>query len=274
MMPKIDSTARVDEGAVIADDATIGPYCVVGAGVTVGASAHLMAHVYVEGETVIGPRTVVFPFAALGTAPQSTGYKGERTRLEIGADCQIRESVTMNRGTVAGGGITRVGDRGFFMAHSHIAHDCIVGNDVIFANSVALGGHAIIGDHVFMGGLSAVHQHVRVGSQVMIGGGSAALGDVIPFVLLNGRKGMIEGLNVVGLRRRGFTADRLRIVRAFYQHLFLGPGTFSDRLAEAMQEQPADPAIKDILDFIRAGSKRRLTLARDVPTRLEDDPDK
>lgn len=270
-MPKIDPTARIDAGAVIADDATVGPYCVIGPGVTVGSGAHLMAHVYVEGETVIGPRSVVYPFAALGTAPQSTGYKGEPTRLEIGADCQIRESVTMNRGTVAGGGITRVGDRGFFMAHSHVAHDCIVGNNVIFANSAALGGHSIIGDHVFMGGLSAVHQHVRVGSQVMIGGGSAALGDVIPFALLNGRKGMIEGLNVVGLKRRGFTAERLRVIRAFYQQLFLGPGTFAGRLEEAMQQEPADPGIAEILDFIKAGGKRRLTLARSGAASLEED---
>lgn len=273
-MPKIDPTARVDTGAVIADDATIGPYCVIGPGVTVGAGVHLMAHVYVEGETVIGPRTVVYPFAALGTAPQSTGYKGEPTRLEIGADCQIRESVTINRGTAEGGGVTRVGDKGFFMAHSHIGHDCIVGDSVIFANSVALGGHVIIGDHVFMGGLAAVHQHTRVGAHVMIGGGSAVLGDAIPFTLINGRKGMIEGLNVVGLKRRGFTPDRLRMIRAFYQQLFLGPGTFADRLAEAMTKEPADPAIAEILDFIKAGGKRRLTLARTTPTRLDADPDK
>jgi UDP-N-acetylglucosamine acyltransferase len=252
----------------------IGPYCVIGPGVTIGAGVHLMAQVYVEGETVIGPRTVVYPFAALGTAPQSTGYRGEPTRLEIGADCQIRESVTMNRGTPAGGGITRVGDRGFFMAHSHVGHDCMVGNDVIFANSVALGGHAIIGDYVFMGGLSAVHQHTRVGAHVMVGGGSAVLGDAIPFMMINGRKGMIEGLNVVGLRRRGFTPARLHVIRRFYHHLFLGPGTFAKRVAEAMQQEPADPAIGEILDFLKAGGKRRLTIPRMMTTRLEADPDK
>jgi UDP-N-acetylglucosamine acyltransferase len=272
-VPKIHPTASVDSGAVVADDATIGPYCVIGPGVTVGAGVSLMAHVYVEGETVIGPRTVVYPFAALGTAPQSTGYKGEPTRLEIGADCQIRESVTMNRGTPSGGGVTRVGDRGFFMAHSHVGHDCIVGNDVIFANSVALGGHAIIGDYVFMGGLAAVHQHTRVGSHVMVGGGSAVLGDAIPFTLINGRKGMIEGLNVVGLRRRGFTTQRLHVIRKFYHHLFLGPGTFAERVELAMQQEPADPGITEILEFIKAGGKRRLTIPRTIATRLEEDPD-
>jgi UDP-N-acetylglucosamine acyltransferase len=270
----IHPTASVDKGAIVADDATIGPYCVVGAGVTLSAGVRLISHVYVEGETVIGPRTVVFPFAALGTAAQSLGYKGQPTRLEIGADCQIRESVTINRGTPEDRGFTRVGDRGFFMAHSHIAHDCIVGNDVVFANSVALGGHVTVGDYVFMGGLAAIHQHTRVGAHVMVGGGSAVLGDAIPFTLINGRRGMIEGLNVVGLRRRGFTPDRLRILRAFYLHLFLGPGTFSERFDEAMQQEPADPGIKEILDFISAGGKRRLTLPRSTPTRLEDDPDK
>jgi UDP-N-acetylglucosamine acyltransferase len=261
-MSKIDPTARVEDGAVIGDDAIIGPYCVVGRDVTIGAQCKLSAHVVVEGHTTIGPRTVVFPFASLGTAPQSIGYKGEPTKLEIGADCTVRESVTMNRGTVEGGGVTKVGDKGYFMAYSHIAHDCHVGNSVIFANSAALGGHSVIGDHVFMGGLSAIHQHTRVGPQVMVGGGTGVLGDVIPYALVNGRRGMLEGLNVVGMRRRGFTAERLRVVRAFYHELFYGSGTFDQRLADAIAQPPEDPAVTEILDFIRAGTKRRLTLAR------------
>jgi UDP-N-acetylglucosamine acyltransferase len=261
-MSKIDPTARVEDGAVIGEDASIGPYCVVGRDAVIGAQCKLVAHVFVEGHTTIGPRTVVYPFASLGTAPQSIGYKGEPTKLEIGADCTVRESVTMNRGTVEGGGVTKVGDKGYFMAYSHIAHDCQVGNGVIFANSAALGGHSVIGDHVFMGGLSAIHQHTRVGPQVMVGGGTGVLGDVIPYALVNGRRGMLEGLNVVGMRRRGFTAERLRAVRAFYHELFYGSGTFDQRLADAIAQPPQDPAITEILDFIRAGTKRRLTLAR------------
>jgi UDP-N-acetylglucosamine acyltransferase len=139
---------------------------------------------------------------------------------------------------------------------------------------VALGGHSEIGDYVFMGGLAAVHQHTRVGAHVMVGGGSAVLGDAIPFMLINGRKGMIEGLNVVGLRRRGFTTPRLHVIRRFYHHLFLGPGTFANRVAEAMQQEPADPAITEILNFLKAGGKRRLTIPRTMTTRLEADPDK
>lgn len=259
----IDPTARVEDGAVIGDDASIGPYCVVGSGVTIGAQARLIAHVHVDGNTVIGPRTVVYPFASLGAAPQSIGYRGEPTRLEIGADCQIRESVTMNRGTVGGGGVTRVGDRGYFMACSHVAHDCQVGNNVIFANSVAIGGHVTIGDYSFLGGLAAIHQHTRIGPQVMIGGACAVVGDVIPFVIVDGGfRAQIRGLNVVGLRRRGFAASRLRILRAFCQELFLGTGLFADRLAAAKASPPADPGVTEILDFISASGSRHLTMAR------------
>lgn len=261
-MAKIDPTARVEDGAVIGDDVTIGPFCIVGRDVTLDAGCRLVSHVVIEGKTTVGPRTTVYPFASLGTAPQSIGYKGEPTQLKIGADCTIRESVTMNRGTAEGGGVTQVGDKGYFMAYSHVAHDCHVGDSVIFANCAALGGHSIIGDHVFMGGLSAIHQHARVGTQVMVGGGTGVLGDVIPYGLVNGRKGKLEGLNVVGMRRRGFTAERIRNVRAFYMELFYGSGTFDQRLAAAMAQASVDPAITEILDFIRAGTKRRLTLAR------------
>ena len=257
-MSKIDSTARIEDGAVIADDVSIGPFCVVGANVTLGPGCRLVSHVSVAGHTTIGTGTTVYPFASLGSAPQSLGYKGEPTRLEIGRDCIIRESVTMNIGTAAGGGVTRVGDRGFFMAYSHVGHDCIVGNDVIFANSATLGGHCEIGDFVFIGGLSAVHQFVRIGPQVMIGGVTGVREDVIPYTLATGAHARLEGLNIVGMRRRKFTRDRLHLVRQFYRQLFFGDGTFAERFERLKSERASDPAISDIITFIEAGGRRSL----------------
>ena len=185
---------------------------------------------HVTAQTTIGDGCTIYPFVSLGTPPQSLSYRGELTRLEIGAGCTIRESVTMNAGTVAGGGVTRVGERGYFMNCSHVGHDCQVGNDVIFATSATLGGHCEIGDFVFIGGLSAVHQFTRIGPQVMVGGVCGVRGDVIPFGLVNGQYASLEGLNIIGMKRRKFTKERLATVRAFYQKLFHGPGIFAERL--------------------------------------------
>lgn len=257
-MGLIDPTARIEDGAVIAPDAEIGPFCMIGKDVTIGSGCRLISHVNVAGRTTIGEGCTISPFASLGTPPQSTGYRGEPTALEIGSACTIRESVTMNIGTVAGGGITRVGSRGFFMAYSHVGHDCLVGDDVIFANSATLGGHCEVGNNVFIGGLSAVHQFARIGSQSMIGGLSGVRGDVIPFGLANGQHATLEGLNVVGMRRRKFTRERLHKVRAFYQKLFHGQGQFSDRVKALAGERDADPAIAEILDFVSSNERRSL----------------
>lgn len=266
-MSKIDPTARIEDGAVIGDDASIGPYCIIGPNVTIGPNCKLIAHVHVSGETTLGAGCTVHPFASLGSAPQSLGYRGESTKLEIGAGCTIRESVTMNIGTVNGGGITRVGERGFFMAYSHVGHDCIVGNDVVFANSATLGGHCEVGDYVFFGGLSAAHQYVRIGPQAMIGGVSGLRHDVIPYGLASGQFAYLEGLNVVGMRRRGFTHKRLQVVREFYQRLFHGGGIFAERLEALRPMASADPAITEILTFIGDGIKRPLCMAHNNPTR-------
>jgi UDP-N-acetylglucosamine acyltransferase len=259
-MTTIDPTARVEDGAVIGEGATIGPYCVVGRNVTIGANCKLIAHVHVMGHTTIGAGCTIYPFASLGGAPQSLGYRGEPTKLAIGESCTIRESVTMNTGTVGGGGITRVGDRGYFMNCSHVGHDCQVGNDVIFATSATLGGHCEISDFVFIGGLSAVHQFTRIGPQVMVGGVCGVRGDVIPFGLVNGQYAALEGLNIIGMKRRKFTRERLAKVRSFYQTLFHGPGVFSERLAAAQPMAGEDPAIAEILQFIDAGKHRPLCL--------------
>lgn len=261
-MGMIDPAARVEDGARVATDAEIGPFCTVGKDVTIGSGCRLISHVNVAGHTTIGAGCTIHPFASLGSPPQDLGYRDEPTRLEIGDGCLIRESVTMNVGTLKGGGLTRVGARGFFMAYSHVGHDCIVGDDVIFANCATLGGHCSIGDFVYLGGLSAIHQFGRVGSYAMIGGVSGVRGDVIPFGLANGQYAFLEGLNIVGMRRRKFTRERLHRVRAFYQALFHGAGAFAERLAALQGEREADPAIAEILDFLSDGAKRSLVLPK------------
>lgn len=259
-MKKIDPTARIEDGAMIGDGSTIGPYCMIGANAVIGADCTLASHVVVSGHTTIGSGCIVSPFAVLGGPPQDLSYKGEPTRLEIGSGCTIREGVTMNVGTVKGGGLTRVGDRGFFMNNAHVGHDCVVGNDVIFATSATLGGHCEIGDFVYIGGLSAVHQMTRLGPQVMVGGGTCVRGDVIPFGLVNGQYAALDGLNLVGMKRRKFTKQRLATVRAFYDRLFHGPGVFAERLASVQPMASEDPAIAEILTFIAAARHRSLCL--------------
>jgi UDP-N-acetylglucosamine acyltransferase len=259
-MSTIDPTARIEDGAVIGAGTSIGPYCVIGPHVAIGADCKLMAHVSVAGHTTIGAGCVVHPFAALGGPPQDLSYRGEPTRLEIGAQCCLREGVTMNVGTKKGGGLTRVGARGYFMNNSHVGHDCLVGNDVIFATSATLGGHCEIGDFVYIGGLSAVHQFTRIGSQVMVGGICGVRGDVIPFGLVNGQYATLEGFNIIGMKRRKFTRDRLAVLRSFYKKLFHGPGIFAERLNEVQPLAAQDPAIKEILAFIGDGKLRALCL--------------
>ena len=207
-MAAIDPTARVEPGAVIGQDVSIGPYCVIGPNVAIGDGCRLVAHVHVTGHTTIGARTVIYPFASLGTPPQSVKYRGGPTRLVIGADCDIRESVTMNTGTEDDGGVTEVGDRCFLMVGSHVGHDCQVGNDVTFANNVVLGGHVTVGDYVVFGGQAAVRQFVRIGEGAMVVGMSGVRADVIPFGLVQGPLADLIGLNVVGMRRRGSTRGR------------------------------------------------------------------
>jgi UDP-N-acetylglucosamine acyltransferase len=259
-MSTIDPTARIEDGAVIGAGTSIGPYCIIGPHAVIGADCKLMAHVSVAGHTTIGAGCVVHPFAALGGPPQDLSYRGEPTRLEIGEGCCLREGVTMNIGTKKGGGITRVGARGYFMNNSHVGHDCLVGNDVIFATSATLGGHCEIGDFVYIGGLSAVHQFTRVGPQVMVGGICGVRGDVIPFGLVNGQYASLEGFNIIGMKRRKFTRDRLAALRSFYKKLFHGPGIFAERLAEVQPLAAEDPAIREILAFIGDGKLRALCL--------------
>jgi UDP-N-acetylglucosamine acyltransferase len=255
-MVAIDPDARIANGANIGSNASIGPFCYIGPNVTIGEGCRLISHVHITGMTTIGYRTIIYPFASLGAPPQVTRYRGGPTRLVIGAECEIRESVTMNTGTEDGGGLTSIGARGLFMANSHVAHDCHVGNDVTFANGATLGGHCTIGDHVVIGGLSAVHQFARVGAGAMIGGLSGLRGDLIPFGLASGCIASLCGLNVVGLRRQNFSREQIHVIRRAYRELFLGSGNFSRRLDLVEAAFGTVPAVKQIMDFIRAGKHR------------------
>ena len=257
-MPSIHSTACVERAAEIAEDVEIGPYCIVGPRVAIGPGCRLLAHVHVTGHTAVGAGTTIYPFASLGTPPQSTRYRGGPTRLVIGRQCDIRESVTMNIGTEDGGGVTEVGERGFYMANSHVGHDCRVGREAVFANGATLGGHCVVGDYVFIGGLSAVHQFSRIGSHAMIAGLTGVRADVIPFGFVIGSVGQLAGLNAVGMRRREFSRQSIHAVRKAYRMLFFGEGTFASRIDVVEAELGGDAAVAAILAFVRAGGSRPL----------------
>jgi len=255
-MADIHPTALIDPKAEIAESASIGPYCVVGPNTQLAERVRLISHVVVDGITSIGEGTTIYPFASIGHRPQDLKYKGEASRLEIGRDNQIREYVTMNPGTEGGGMVTRVGNFGLFMVGSHVAHDCLIGDHVILVNNVALGGHVSIGDYAIIGGNSAVHQFVRIGKQVMVGGMTGVENDVIPYATVTGNRAHLSGLNLVGLKRRGFSREVIHDLRNAYRMLFAPEGTMVERLEEvASQYKTCAPAM-EIVDFIRADSSR------------------
>jgi UDP-N-acetylglucosamine acyltransferase len=255
-MVAIHPTAIVEPGAQLAETVKIGPYCVVGADVTLDDGVELVSHVVVAGYTRIGPRTRIFPFASIGHQPQDLKYKGERTSLVVGSQNIIREHVTMNPGTVGGGGLTKVGDNGLFMIGVHIAHDCKVGNNVIMANNATLGGHVEVSDFAFMGGLSAVHQFVRIGPHAMIGGMTGVEADVIPYGLVMGDRARLSGLNIVGLKRRGFSRDDIHHLRTAYRLLFAQEGTMAERLDDVSALYKDSKPVMEIVAFIRSDSAR------------------
>jgi UDP-N-acetylglucosamine acyltransferase len=259
MAVTIHPSSIVERGAELADSVEIGPFCSVGPKVKLGEGVRLVSHVSIAGNTTIGARTIIYPNAALGHPPQDLKFKGEDTRLIVGADNVIRESVTMHLGTAPGRSQTVVGDKGFFMANSHVGHDCIIGNNVVVGNNVPIGGLAEIDDFVIFGGNSAVHQFGRIGKYAFIGGGAPVVGDVIPFGMVDNH-GRLHGLNLVGLKRRGFKRETINALRAMYRHIFLGKGNFGDRVAEAATTYGELPEAMMIIDFINAGQKRGLCL--------------
>ncbi len=249
----IHPSAVVDPAARIGEGCQIGPFCVIGPEVSLGRGVVLKSHVVVSGQTSIGDETVIFPFASVGEVPQDLKFRGERVRLEIGARNRIREYVTMNPGTEGGGGVTRVGDDGLFMAGSHVAHDCQIGDRVILVNNASVAGHCHLEDDVIIGGLSGVHQWVRIGRGAMIGAVTMVTADVIPFGLVQGPRGHLDGLNLVGLKRRGASRADIHALRDMLGRL--GQGSFRDT-ARQMTDDAHGPMVREVLDFILGPSDR------------------
>lgn len=261
-MSTIHRTAIVEDGAEIAADVTVGPYCVIGAKVRLMAGVRLHAHVVVSGVTTIGDNTEIFPFASIGTAPQHIKYAGEETRLEIGSSCVVREYVTANPGTVAGGGVTVIGNNCMLMVGAHVAHDCKIGDGAMLVNNATLGGHCSVGEHAILGGLCAVHQFVRIGEYAFVGGMAAVERDVIPYGMVLGDRAYLGGLNIVGMKRRNMPRDQIHNLRNAYRRLFIGEGTLKERAERVEQDYAADDNVQRIVRFLRAGGDRSLTTPR------------
>ena len=254
-MSNIHPSAVIEEGAQIDPSARVGPFCVVGPEVVLKADVELKSHVVVTGRTEVGAGTVIFSFAVIGEIPQDLKFKGEASRLVIGERNRIREHVTMNCGTEGGGGVTRVGDDGLFMAGCHIAHDAVVGNRVIVVNNAAVAGHCVLEDDVIIGGLSGIHQWVRIGQGAIVGAVTMVTNDVIPYGLVQAPRGDLDGLNLVGLKRAGVARSDITALRAAFQMLAQGEGTFSDR-ARRLGDETQSEYVRQIVDFVMADTGR------------------
>jgi UDP-N-acetylglucosamine acyltransferase len=263
MSAKIHPTAVVDDSIELGDDVEIGPSCVIGPSVTLGARTKLVAHVFIESHTEIGCDNIVFPFAVLGGTPQDLSHKGEPTKLIIGDNNVIREHASLHRGTARGRAVTTIGDNCLIMGNCHVAHDCIVGDNVIMAQTATIGGHVQVGDYAFLGGLSGGHQHGRVGRHAFVGASALMTTDLIPFGSAIGNHAHLGGLNVVGLKRRGFTREQIHDLRAAYRLLFAEEGTFQERIEDCAEIYAANPQVMEIVDFVRADSARPLCMPRD-----------
>lgn len=258
---RIHPSAVIDEGARIAQDAVIGPFCHVGPEVALGAGVVLKSHVVVAGATEIGPGTTIWPFAVVGEVPQDLKYRGEATRLRIGAGTRIREHVTINIGTEGGGGLTELGDDCLLMAGAHVAHDVRIGNGVILVNHASVAGHCRIGDHVIVGGLSGVHQWVRIGRGAMIGALSMVTHDVIPNGLVQGPRAELEGLNLVGLKRRGISRVEINALRRAFDLIRAGEGSFIDR-ARAAGTKGDSALVDELAAFVTGETDRQFLTPR------------
>ena len=254
-MSDIHPSAVIADGAVIGAGCTIGPFCVIGPKVVLGDGVTLKSHVVIDGDTHVGDDTVIFSFAVIGEIPQDLKFDGEPTRLRIGARNRIREHVTMNTGTAQGGGETRVGDDGLFMAGCHIAHDARIGDRVIVVNSSAVAGHCVIEDDVIIGGLCGVHQWVRIGKGAIIGAVTMVTNDVVPHGLVQGPRGVLDGLNLVGLKRKGVARADITALRAAFQMLKDGEGTFQDR-AKRLSDESDSEYVQQMVAFILGDTDR------------------
>lgn len=252
----IHPTAIIDPSAKVPSSCKIGPYCTIGANIELGEKCELISHVVIDGASKIGARNKFFPFASIGLAPQDLSYKDEPTRLEIGDDNVIREYVTINRGTVKGGGVTRIGSHGLIMAYTHIAHDCQIGDHIIMANAATLGGHVIVEDWATVGALCPVHHFVRIGAHSFIGGGTTITRDVLPFSKTAAERGThAYGLNAVGLERRGFTKERIRKIHHAYKLLLASKLNTSQALEKLKSEADRGEDVEMLIRFVEASER-------------------
>lgn len=258
---QVHASAVIEDGAVIAEGCVVGPFCVVGPNVVLHENVELKSHVVVTGNTEIGAESVVFSFSVIGEIPQDLKFGGEDSKLVIGKRNRIREHVTMNSGTEGGGLVTRVGDDGLFMAGCHIAHDAQIGDRVIVVNSAAVAGHCIIEDDVIIGGLCGIHQWVRIGKGAIIGAVSMVTNDVIPYGLVQGPRGELDGLNLVGLKRRGVSRPDITALRAAFQMLAQGEGAFQER-ARRLGDETESTYVQEIVDFVLGETDRSFLTPR------------
>ncbi len=253
----IHKTAIIDNKAKVSSSVNIGPYSVIGPNVEIGEDVIIHSHVNISGNTIIGSGNKIYPFASIGNDPQDLKYNGEKTKLIIGKNNKIREYVTIHPGTEGGGGLTKIGDNCLFMISSHVAHDCLIGNNVIMANNVPLGGHVTIEDNVVIGGNSAVQQFTRIGKLAMIGGMTGVLNDVIPYGLSIGNRNYLQGLNLIGLRRSDFNNKDILGLTEAYKEIF-ATKNLTDNLSKLNGEFKKNPLVKDVIEFITKDKKRSI----------------
>ena len=261
-MGDIHRTAIVEDGARLGKNVRIGAYATIGREVVLGDDVMIDSHVVVGGRTEIGDRTQVMPFAVIGGSPQDIGYRDEPTSVKIGPDCILREHSTVNRGTARGRGVTTIGAHCYLMIGAHVAHDCVVADHVLLVNNATLGGHVVVGEWATLGGLSAVQQRCRVGAHAFIGGVTPVTTDVIPFASAVGNRATLGGLNIIGLKRRGYDRKTIHALRAAYKAIFWGGGTRASRVEKVAVDYQDVPAVMMIVDFIRDGGERPLCRPR------------
>ena len=256
---EIHPTAVVSPGAQLAEDVKVEAFSIIGPRVTIGAGSVVGPHAVVDGWTTIGERNQIFPFATIGYPPQDLSYRGEETQLVIGDDNIFRESVTVNRGTQRGGGVTRIGSRNLLMAYAHVAHDCTIGNNVILANATTLGGHVRVDDFAILGGIVAIHQFIRIGTYAFIGGKSGLRMDMPPYMLAFGAPGKLYGPNLVGLRRHGFPRNTIQALKSSYRIMFRSGLTLTEAIDRIRAEVESTPEVDNLIQFMQDRSKRGVT---------------
>ena len=259
----IHKTAIIDSKAKISDNVKIGPYSIIGPEVEIGANSILHSHVNIVGDTKIGNNNQIYPFTSIGTPPQDLKYKGEKNSIIIGDNNKFREYVNINPGTELGGGVTRIGDNNLFMVYCHVAHDCIILNNIVLANNVQVGGHVTIENNAIVGGSCAIHQFSRIGEYAMIGGMTGVLSDVIPFGLSMGNRNNLTGLNLIGLRRAKVSNENIKKIQLAYKNIFKNV-SFRDNIATLAPDLKKNEFVKKILDFINSDKKRPISLPPNI----------